>query len=131
MIAKISALLVLCTLFSCKSYLTCNALSKLEKGISKDDVFKILDKPVKEFTLTVNGQIYDVGEFEVKTHLTPVGSGPNFGYKDHIDDFYLLYHKGKLRYWGTIAEYLNSEDNEMLVITKDLYNKVDSLKNTK
>ncbi|MBN8574588.1 MAG: hypothetical protein J0M05_11805 [Candidatus Kapabacteria bacterium] len=136
MAIKIAAFIVLCTLFSCKSYLIFNTINKLHKGMTKEAVLKVLeDKPVKEFTVTVNGQTYDVYDFEVKTYSNLVGmsGGTNSFplYQDNIDDYYLLYFNGKLRYWGTLVEYSETEDYEISVISKELYNKVNLLNNVK
>jgi|GEM_PF-2407825 hypothetical protein len=140
MLQKIVVFIVLCTLFSCKSYLIINTINKLHKGMTKEAVLKVLEyKPVKEFTITVNGQTYDVYDFEVKTYEVKTYSGfvgvgrTNYftQVQDNIDDYYLLYFNGKLRYWGTLVEYSETEDYEISVISKELYNKVNLLNNVK
>lgn len=141
MAIKIAAFIVLCTLFSCKSYLIINTINKLHKGMTKEAVLKVLEyKPVKEFTVTVNGQTYDVYDFEVKTYEVKTYSASGVrdgrtiystGVQDNIVDYYLLYFNGKLRYWGTLVEYSETEDYEISVISKELYNKVNLLDNVK
>jgi|APEBP8051072266_1049373.scaffolds.fasta_scaffold16360_2 hypothetical protein len=137
MLQNICLFIVLCTFFSCQSFVTHNTLSKLEKGMTPEKVYEITDeKPKKEFSIKVNGKLYDVSVLDLKTGQSTStytsGTGTQMmtysQTNHHTNNFYLLYQGGKLRYWGMRNEFSKSEDPEIASLSSELYSLSDDIK---
>ncbi len=115
-------------LTSCRTTVTYNSLSNLQKGMSINAVENNLSPFIKfdykqEYKLNSNGKNYIV-------HIVPFSIGQEYSDEKwaelHIqlqlvsNPFYLLYQDNKLRYWGITNEFTRSEDSEIQAIAKNL-----------
>lgn len=134
MLIKIGVFIGLCILVSCQPYyVTYNTIGKLEKGMTPERVYEITKTEESDrvlFTMKVNGISYDVGVVKLQTGIstTTYNSGNKLPMTGstvtnyHTNNLYLLYHNGKLRYWGMRNEYSKSDDPEIFALAPILYN---------
>lgn len=127
MIFKIAAFIVLSTLFSCQSNLTFKKMSKLDKGMTREEVMSIVGiRPEKEFRFQSKGKSYDVT-------ITPWKPGSTSALAllqttAYLKtQFYVLYLNGKVRYWGMLNDFSKSEDSEINDLANEIHAKTEQL----
>lgn len=127
MIIKIAAFIVLSTLFSCQSNLIFKKMSKLDKGMTREEVMSIVDiRPEKEFRLQSKGKSYDVTITPWKPgSTTALALLQNTAY--FKTQFYVLYLNGKVRYWGMLNDFSKSEDSEINDLANEIHAKTEQL----